>query len=265
MMGANIGQMRFFFSSFGGIARNFLASIILLFCSLGFFDIPGESRALDSRLARAWRQFELFLDAMQLHVNTLRSFTKKKLHFGAGGTFPWLGCKGGDTVVLLKWIRLLTQQFRLRGVAQENTKVLNFAEEAAAGGLAWTQGIFGHGVFLQPSCALHLRKSLQQFLRGYVSLAQYCIQRKMPLFGLVPKLHALAHFRRDLDTALLRGDSLVFNAAVFDNSMAEDFIGRVARQSRRIGFKSKLFERHLLQRYLLKTRFVITHFRKAKK
>ncbi|CAE7731172.1 unnamed protein product [Symbiodinium sp. CCMP2456] len=61
-----------------GVARNFLASAILLLCNLGAFDLQGESKSVDNRLVRAWRQFELFMDAASLHVGGLRSFSKKK-------------------------------------------------------------------------------------------------------------------------------------------------------------------------------------------
>ena len=107
----------------------------------------------------------------------------------------------------------------------------------------------------------HLRRSLMQFLRGYTRLAQFCLGRNMRLFGMVPKLHALSHFRRDLDEAILRSDPHVVNAALFDNSMAEDFIGQISRRSRRIGFKKHLFERHLLKSYLLKTKIAIRRFK----
>ena len=42
------------------MARNFLASTILLLCNLGAFDLVGESVSVDNRLVRAWKQFQFF-------------------------------------------------------------------------------------------------------------------------------------------------------------------------------------------------------------
>ena len=46
-----------------GIARNFIAGVLLLLCYKGFFDATGDSLSLDSRLVRAWAFFQLFLPA----------------------------------------------------------------------------------------------------------------------------------------------------------------------------------------------------------
>ena len=245
------------------MARNFLASAILLLCNLGAFDLQGESRSVENRLVRAWRHFQLFMETASLHVGGLRSFSKKKMHFASGGAFPWLGCKGSDTIVLLKWLQVLLVQLRSRGCAVvtghdfASCRACIFIERAVTGGLQFSQGIHGHSLWLVPSCTSFLRQSLYDFLRGYSQLAQYCLVRKMPLFGITPKFHAMCHYKHELEMSLRLNQQATINPAAFDCSMSEDFIGRIARQSRRIGFKKDHFEKHLLQHYLLKLSFVL--------
>ena len=253
------------------MARNFLASAILLLCNLGAFDLRGESKSVDNRLTRAWRQLQLFMEAASLHVGGLRSFSKKKMHFASGGAFPWLGCKGSDTIVLLKWLRVLLVQLRSRGCSAgtghdfSTCRACTFLEMAVAGGLQFSQGIHGHSLWLGQSCIRFLRRSLYDFLRGYAQLAQYCLMRQMPLFGLTPKYHALCHYKHDFEVALQKNRHATINPAAWDCSQSEDFIGRISRQSRRIGFKKEHFERHLLHHYLLKFSFIVRDWGKTGK
>ena len=165
--------------------------------------------------------------------------------------------------MLLKWIRVLLVQLRARGRAVvtghdfAGCRACAFIARAVTGGLQFSQGIHGHSLWLVQSCIRFLRQSLSDFLKGYSQLAQYCLVRKIPLYGLTPKFHALCHWKHEFESALQRNEQTIINPAAWDCSQSEDFIGRVARQSRRIGFKSGLFEKHLIQHYLLKLGFVI--------
>ena len=218
---------------------------------------------MDSRLERAWKHFQLYLETTGFHVSGLRSFSRDKMHFSSGFQYPWLGIKASDCPVLLKWL-ILILPFAIADetMTAEQVKVLKWVESAATGGLHWTQSIHGHGIWLPVSCAIRLRKAIQAFQSNYAKLAQWCLVRKQSLYGLTPKLHAMSHFRCDLDSAIMQGHGVLLNPAVYDCGVSEDFVGRVSRQSRRISFKKRGFVKQLLQVYLLKTRFVITSFAK---
>ena len=95
-------------------------------------------------------------------------------------------------------------------------------------------------------------------------LDQWCLTRQKPLYGLTPKLHAMSHFRHDLDLAFASGKQVFRNPAGFDCGVSEDFVGRVSRQSRRIAFKRRTFVQQLLMVYKLKVRFVLTDFLKKR-
>ena len=94
-------------------------------------------------------------------------------------------------------------------------------------------------------------------------LAQTALQEGLSLFGLVPKYHAIAHFKIDANDILRlvqqladgAGDQevLLLNPALFDCSGTEDFFGRIPKQSRRIGFR-KVIEK-LMRVYLVKFKF----------
>ena len=232
---------------------------------MGVFDCADASLSLDNRLIRAWKHFELFLAGEKLHVGGLRSFSRQKMHFQTAAKFPWLSCKGGDVPVLFKWLQLVISiQLASDALSAQFRTALEFMQLAVRGGLQFTQGIHGHGIWIAQSCARHLRQAIWDFLSGYCKLAHWSFRRGYSLYGMVPKLHALAHMRLQLEEALRENRRHILNPAVFDCSTSEDFIGRVARQSRRIS-KKVGFERMILHAYLLKTRFVISRYRKENK
>jgi hypothetical protein len=95
-------------------------------------------------------------------------------------------------------------------------------------------------------------------------LAQTALQDGVSLFGMVPKYHAMAHYKIVANDLLrlrqLLADGaggqevLLLNPAAFDCSGNEDFVGRISKQSRRIGFKKVLD--NLMRAYLVKFKFV---------
>ena len=242
-----------------------MASSIILLATFGRFDL-GEAResvSLDNRLERAWSHFQLYLAAARRHVGGLRSFSRAKMHFVSGFAYPWLGCKAGDVPTLLKWLLLVVSVgLSKEGLPAEQYRVLGWMEKAASGGLFFTQAIHGHAIWLPASCAVGLRSALVKFNTNYCRLAQWCLTRNKPLYGLTPKLHAMSHFRHDLDMAFASGKQVFRNPAIFDCGVSEDFVGRVSRQSRRIAFKRRTFVQQLLNVYKLKVRFVLTAFLK---
>ena len=65
-------------------------------------------------------------------------------------------------------------------------------------GLAFTKDIHRHGLFMQKRCQFKLWKACSSFLRAYAVLAEKSLQDGQSLFGLVPKFHAMAHFKADV-------------------------------------------------------------------
>lgn len=211
-------------------------------------------------LARAFATLKLFCLANNLRVDSIRNFTVLNMH-AARNAHPWLGCKGADTITILKWLRFYTGLQREQpGWSSGDREILWWMLCGARGGLAFSQGIHGHGIWLAPSCVAHCRRSLQKFADSYAHLAHHCLQKNWSLFGMVPKIHAWVHFRTDMDDCMSDSRDQTLNPATFDCSMAEDFVGKISKHSRRIPFRH--IERQLLQSYLVKTKTAINRFLK---
>jgi len=228
-------------------------------CCWGF-TIQGEGNAFGKLLERAFGNLKLFCVANSLSIQSVRNFTVQNMH-SAKGAFPYLGCKGSDTIIILKWLQFLAGLYlQDQHWSLEEKGVFTWMVRGAKAGLAFSQGIHGHGIWLQPSCVLFLRQACQRFGNAYSHLASHCVRKGYSLFGMMPKLHACMHFRSDFDDSIQQQRRKTLNPAVFDNSMSEDFIGKVARQSRRISFRK--VEKQILISYQTKAHFELERFKK---
>ena len=244
-----------------GVARNFFASALILLALEGFFDDPADpSEDLGQRLASAWAHFRLWCETIGTSPATVRSFSREKLHFQTLSSFPYIGCKGSDTILFLRWLQL----FLRTQLATETTPAMFVMLQQmlrCANGAIEFQCIHHHGIWLRRQCAQRIHKACRDFCGGYCLLADMCLNSRRTLFGMVPKIHALDHFRWELQCALEEQRCVTLNPCVFDCSMNEDFVGRLARQSRRIGFKK--VNHNLILAYLVKAKTVIKKFKRS--
>ncbi|CAK9002313.1 unnamed protein product [Durusdinium trenchii] len=241
-----------------GVARNFIASSVMLLAFECFFDfVAGDSKSVDARLERAWAQFSLWCDAHSARPTGIRAFTREKFHAAKKTTFPWVGCKGSDSIVLLRWLKWCSG---LHLVSNPDSQLLHYIHRACEQGLS-LQGIHRHGVWLTSSCRIKLQKNCQQFIHSYAWLAQLCLQRRLQLFAQVPKMHGMAHIQHRLSVCAL--DEFCWNPANDDCSMAEDFVGRIARQSRRVGHKHVVA--NTVHAYKVKAKIALMRFHRKRK
>ena len=256
-------------SSFDGLTGYDLGSSSLsgsIGCNLkGFPPLatdPGFLEDSDNQmptcLKRAFSNLKLYCMANGLQVAGIRNFTVQNMH-AARNAFPWVGCKGSDTIVILKWLSFYgSLQLQQEGWSPKNQQLLRWIVAGAKGGLSFGQGIHGHGIWLAPSCVSHLKRAVQKFGSAYAYLAHHCLKENYSLFGQVPKLHAWMHYREECKDSLDQRREYKLNPAVFDNSMSEDFIGKISRQSRRISARN--MERNVLKAYKVKTKITIQRF-----
>ena len=245
-----------------GHQASLVASCIILMGYMGCFDdgCPGESCSVPSRLERAYGSLKLYCYLRKLQIR-LRGFTLQNMHYGGAKAFPWLGCKGSDSMIVLKWVKFFAAlKLQQHGWSKENEQTLQWILDGANAGISWGEGLFSHGLWLKRSCNRHLARAVQRFASCYCRLAKFCCQNEYSLYGMVPKLHALVHFRADLDDSIERNQVAALSPTCFDNSMSEDFIGKIAKQSRRISFRN--VEHQLLLHYKTKLKFQINKFRK---
>ena len=186
----------------------------------------------------------------------MRSFSREKLHYATASSYPFIGCKGSDTVLLLKYLRWYTALL-IQGGA--NTRVLRLLRKGCEQGLAF-QAIHGHGLWLLPHCRDEIESAAKGFCHTYSHLAAHAFTRQLTLFGLVPKAHALGHIYHDLE--VMHGERFCLNPGIWDTSSSEDFVGRVSRQSRRVGYRNIVG--NTLLAYKIKAKFIITRFRKSR-
>ena len=240
-----------------GIARQFIASSLILLCNEGWFDSEGDSRAIDVRLMRAWDWCTLWRETHGYRL-TIRSFNRQKLHYGTMDSFPWIGCKGSDTPLLLKFLDWFA---KLHRASNPESQSLALITRACEGGLA-LQCIYNHGVWLSRRCAKSVLTNVRRFLGSYAELASLANQRGMTLYAMVPKAHALDHIGFSLEEALRKAQALCINPAVWDCATSEDFVGRVARASRRVSHKHP--ELNSLLSWRVKAKLVIKRFKEKR-
>ena len=150
-----------------GIARNFLASALILLCYDGRYDFATDSKAVVERLARAWASFTLWCQACGKSPASMRSFSREKLHYATASSYPFIGCRGSDTVLLLKYVRWYTLLLIQGGT---NTQVLRLLKKGCEQGLAF-QAIHGHGLWLVPHCRDEIKLAAKGFCHTYSRLA----------------------------------------------------------------------------------------------
>ena len=240
-----------------GIARNFIASSLIFLCNEGYYDSPGDSASVVERLGRAWSSFSLWCDTHSKSPASLRSFSKEKLHYATATSFPFVGCKGADTILLLKYLQWFTGLHLNIGPTTELLRLIKLGCDHGLG----LQSIHRHALWLPPGCRKHIYETSKGFCHTYSRLAALAFGQQLTLYGLVPKAHALGHIYVELERTWQNAYSL--NPAVWDTSSSEDFVGRVSRQSRRIGYRNIVG--NTLLAYRIKARFVIQRFKKLRR
>jgi len=247
-----------------GIGRNFVASCIILMCHNALFDDGESDYSMERRMKTAWSHFYLWCSSTGQRPQSIRSFTRDKLHFKRG-SFPYVSCKGSDTVLLLKWLIFIIELTRKSVENASLKQTLGVMLLGARSGLVFTQYIHRHGLWMRKHCVGKLRLAVKRFLHCYSVLAKESLDNSISLFGMVPKYHSMAHYIADIDDFQARNqgdDVLLLNPACFDCSMNEDFVGAVAKQSRRIGYRCLLD--NLFLAYKVKLRFVIKRYMEKK-
>eukprot|EP00438_Fugacium_kawagutii_P006111 Skav219830 [mRNA] locus=scaffold1238:601373:602779:+ [translate_table: standard] len=231
-----------------GVGRDVIGGVLIVLMRLKFFDYPGSTLNLDDRFARAHGKFALWCLAEKVSPG-LRSFTKSFFNMTNLLSALWASSKGSDTLILLKWLRfLLTVEINCPTVQGHGILLGQMLQviEAALG----LQMLNYHGLWLERSCARALYISVMTLLRGYSVLARAAINLQIRAFLIKPKHHSLHHLAMALKLELQKGATLIFSPQSACCSMNEDYIGRISRLSRRVGFKH--CDLRVIHRYFMK-------------
>ena len=178
------------------------------------------------------------------------------MNFSKYRHFPWINCKGSESVLLMMWLDCYLGILLEKPAKQQwHLQPLQAMRQTAQAGLTFVGIMHSHGLWLPRCCSELLMDSGLSFLRGYNFLATHCMDRRVTGFRLRPKLHSLGHIVFDTRVQLARGAQYTLSPAIALCEQNEDFIGRQSRTSRRVAAKTCSIR--TIQRYLVKIRFLL--------
>ena len=246
-----------------GLGRDLAGSAVIIYCRLGFWDIPGEGRDLNDRLGWAHASFKLWCLAGH-HCAGLQHFSKAFFNLKTFADSAWSNSKGSDTMLINRWLHWFTCLLLQSPTpqSQPHEQLLRIFRRVAEHSFEIMDVCYSHGLWLSIPCAKNLYIKLMCLLRGYRRLAYEAVRLQMVGWGLKPKYHALHHMAYSLRQQILTGNCLALNPMAWGNESNEDTIGKVCRLARKVDVRT--ITRRVLQRYFLKKRALLKRNRKQR-
>lgn len=204
------------------------------------------------------------------HVSNLKSFTKTIFHWAKVGSFPYLRIKGGDIMLMLRWICRLLQEGCLDETTNKRPKqslldhpldpthapLLRAVLKGCLGGLQFFHLLHRNGVWLDQALAGAAASASYDFCASYRDLARMAHHLRLRRFNMEPSLHYFHHYPIDIWERLEQGDEWVLSPNCDNCECDESFVGRVAVLSRHVHARTTTLR--TLQRYKIKAYFVLT-------
>ena len=172
------------------------------------------------------------------------------------------GWKGSDTMILLRWLLkvlregpLLSEEQRRSGVPVANgagdmVPCIAAMVDGCCSLLQYFTVLHKDKLWLERHRAQQAMQSLDLFVAAYCFLARACLLRGVPRFHMEPSLHMVKHMSVRLQQSLDMQAPRVLNPACWLCEASEDWVGRIARISRRV--HARTVGKRTLQRYLIK-------------
>ena len=177
----------------------------------------------------------------------LHKVTKDTICWAKNTEFPsgsWF--KGGLSTTFCEYIEATTSDKTF------DYPLLTKSVEAVQALNKFLSGLYECDAFLDRDTATTLGHYGLRFLRRYSWCATEALRQRRCLFNLIPKLHCVHHICvQDLIEAAQRSDHII-NPLVYSVQLAEDYIGRNSRTSRRLHpatVTKRVVERHLQAAY----------------
>ena len=249
------------------IGCSFLSSTIVLLCEMGYW--PGPSESVPEQLKRSYTDFAFFVkrEWPGKNMQSLKSFTKELFHWPRVGSYPAGRFKGGDCSLMMRWVHHVV----LSGVVDVNVEphvrsgssllqnplelwhapFLQQILKASAAGIKFFQVLHRSGCWLARDVMREVGLNAARFTQAFSELASLCHGRDLPRYHLVPSLHAFHHFWVDCKLASSNPAASYCLSPNTSNCEAnEDFVGKIARLSRKVHARSTAHR--TLERYLVK-------------
>lgn len=224
-----------------GVGKDFSASSCIYFLWSIF-----KARNIDSSLETANAELRSYLNATKDRIS-FSKLTFELLGYESSKSFPvghW--SKNLDTATMMKFVEKVAKDHLPIYAGDEILKLIAEASEAIG---TFIRILLSSEYFLTPQQAGEAIKCGHFFLLRYMSLTKACMRNKLCLFSVKPKLHMLAHLVLRMLLQYRIDKAAVINCISESTFMAEDFIGKVARLSRRVS--PRLQGLKLLYRYLI--------------
>ena len=223
----------------GGMAKHMVASTIAEI-------VPNmEENSLEKRIQEIDGAYQVWRRASKLtlhcgHLDRELFGIESGLQVCPNGTWS----KFNDSRILLTFL----EDFMKVRQAYVPTEITEEALSGIAAANTCFRTLYGCGFWLLPNEATTAGLAGMRFLTSYLRLASWTLHEGRIRYPLMPKLHYLHHAFRDL---VLSASALnwIPNPLGTSVQLDEDFVGRVARLSRRVG--SALLMRRTLERYLI--------------
>jgi hypothetical protein len=190
-----------------GMGRDFLASVIVLLVSAGYFGRLGQWDAAN-------RSLKIFSVTNKLQLKT--EISRESLSYKKG-EFPELHCKGNQTIIIHRWLQSLASDgFNgLAGMAPVAQMVCDSAQFLAL--------CMSGDHFLSEENARECLTCGVRFLASYVRANQEAAAKQQLLFFIRPKFHLFQHL-------VLMSQRPSRRSAHLDSLwMDEDFVGKIMR------------------------------------
>ncbi|OLQ13517.1 hypothetical protein AK812_SmicGene2482 [Symbiodinium microadriaticum] len=226
-----------------GFGRDFCGSSLVLLLDL--YNADSITVALESQTA----DLKLFLKQTrrQLHFKRL---SRDMLGYKNEHSFPtghWR--KALDTPVMFEFVKwLLDQQ---QGLLQED-QLLRLIYGASHAMGVFMRTVLKAGLWLTKQEAAIAAEAGLFFLQAYGKCARICADRNLCRYNLTPKLHFWHHLCLRLHQGVQKDLLFLQNPLADSNFADEDFVGRIARLSRRVS--PRMQSERTIGRYLVATR-----------
>eukprot|EP00435_Cladocopium_sp_Y103_P057543 s710_g19.t2 len=231
----------FFHIYHAGVGKDFSASSCIYFLRSIF-----KARNIDISLETANTELRAYLKNTKDRIS-FSKLTFDLLGYESSKSFPvghW--SKNLDTATMMKFVERVAKDHL---PIYEGDEILKLIAEASEAMGSFVRILLSSEYFLSPQQAGEAIKCGHFFLLRYMSLTKVCMGHKLCLFAVKPKLHMLAHLVLRMLLQYRSNKAAVINCISESTFMAEDFIGKVARLSRRVS--PRLQGLKLLYRYLI--------------
>ena len=221
-----------------GIGRNIAGGVLVYLVRHKYFDDGTSSNSFASRLERAHGCFKLWTQSEKKYPS-LRSFTKAFLAMKTLQSAPWTNTKGSDTMLMLQWLSWFLSLQLLGPPDGADVAMLKSMLRLCTATIGVFTVLHGHPLWMQRECGRRLYIEIMRVLRGYQFLGASCLGFAFRAFIQKPKNHALHHIGWSVKEQLLTGAALIINPEIYSCEPGEDFIGRVARLSRKVDVRTQ--------------------------